>query len=415
MSTKYAKRKSAKTDFNTNDANGKQKGVFLDNRSETIKQAKLQEISSNAKHNIGQFQKLTSNYSLGIQIPSANKETAQLTSFNAVKQLIKVTLDSFGDVDTENTKHIEGIIDEIQNYDKNDEIKNEILSLPDKTLLNAILKIDPNFVNEEESPELKTAKDRAAKDTGGWFVEEKQTTDQKLKFLEQVIQKARAIIPKAYNIRSEVGSGIIKNIKGEDEIVMDYLNTAYDCKNKLIGAYNTSLINENINVSKRYIHPAALERIYAIIKDTAPNSSAKTMGLAGVCKDFASVVYGLIQQNDPHNSYQPQLVFMKNHIYVKVLINNQYYAVDAWFNKGVSPQDIHEKLISDTFDAISNKDSEKGEEQISIEDQYANAEKARLIWYKNKANYYKLAKQIWDKGKTKPLANRGANKSKSND
>jgi len=259
------------------------------------------------------------------------------------------------------------------------------------------------FINKEEeiaptfSDELI---EKAKKDTGGWSQEELASTD-KIGFLRNVLGVARSIIPKAFNIKAEVGSGM-----------EDYTNTAYNCKNELTYAYATDLAKSDIHVRNNYIHPAALERMYQIIKDTVPNMEASEADITGVCKDFASLSYGLILQNDLNDIYKPKLAFMHGHVYVEVDVDGQKLAVDAWFGGDIMPKSEHEKVVSSYYQGISEAhqaDLLTGKDhQKSLDDSYENAELARLVWYQNESRYVGIARETWAKGKIKH-PNRGSN------
>jgi hypothetical protein len=123
-----------------------------------------------------------------------------------------------------------------------------------------------------------------------------------------------------------------------------------------------------------------------------------------VCKDFASLCYGLILQNDAAEQYEPKLSIMHGHVFVEVSIGEEVYAVDAWIADGRQPSVLlkseHSLLVESLHEAIKVADSRDHaslrEYQKSIDDAYENADVAKQVWYENEAKYRELAIKNWD-------------------
>jgi hypothetical protein len=171
----------------------------------------------------------------------------------------------------------------------------------------------------EADAESERARARADADTGGWMAAPQRTKAEKLAFLGEVVRRARSIIPAAFNRAVEVPAGGGATVQ----------DGAYHCREVLISEYVRDLQRAGVNTRNRYVHPAALERMIGIIHATKPVELGE-LQMAGVCKDFASLCYGLILQNDTRGEYKPRLSMMKGHVFVEVRVGQEIYAVDAW-------------------------------------------------------------------------------------
>jgi len=343
-----------------------------------------------------------------------------------VAQLVKVKVPMYSneEIDTDNVEQIEELIESLDD----DDILDQVRAIPE--LVEAINRIKPDTIEIREDPSV--IRERAKADKGGWFKVIGESQKEKEKFLNDTIRVARHIIPKAFNRAQEVGNSKTP----------DYINTAYAVKDALVGAYAQDLIKGNVMVTNKYIHPAALERLYTIVKETAPNHEAKQAPMVGVCKDFASLVYGLILQNDREGTFKPKLSLMFGHVYVEVDIDGKPYAVDAWLNGEVLPKALHEQRVAiehpsikplpPTLDisaikakpkeTLTEKEQQIKEEQFakvrtlkdeagyneSLETNYNQADEAKLIWYQNEARYRKLAISKWTTTGKSTHPNRGS-------
>lgn len=335
-----------------------------------------------------------------------------------VYQLAKFTKEEtgdYGDLDTDDEKDVISFLELYNDLEKDNiksdvfvEIKKSLSKYPQREKIEKLLsEIGMNTESEEILEEEPLWKEKAKKDIGGWLVDEPTSEMEKLDFLKKVLYIVRSIIPGAFNRKIEVG----READEEGNVKKDYTNTAYACKDALVHAYAQDLKKQGVVVMNNYIHPAALERMYAIISSTAPNTKAQKADITGVCKDFASICYGLILQNDVSNTFKPKLAFMHGHVYVEVDVGGELYAVDAWFGGEVKPKDQHEKDVSMSYKEISKAkelDLSIGKEhQTSLDASYEDWEKARLVWYKNEARYREIAEKVWSEGETSHV-NRGS-------
>jgi hypothetical protein len=440
--TPEEKSKSAAKTVTQQNGRGTSGLQFVDNRPEAIAQRKLQELANNSPQTqqSAQLQALVNKNGLAqqpfsMQLKSGmenlsgmsldavkelhdSDKSAQLQSLafahktprlsavtpNAVAQLVRMVLiESYSGqkIDIDDAEDLANLIEMIEDEYEGPNIKKEIASMP--AVLAAIKVARPDLLlgaDVKEDEASLRAREKADSDVEGWFVPEAKSTGEKLLFLTSVLGKARSIIPKAFNREVEVGKGNV-----------DYINTAHACKDALVRAYAADAQKQGIAVTNNYIHPAALERMYEIIHQTAPNMEAASAPMTGVCKDFASICYGLIVQNDRSNSYNPKLAFMHGHVYVTVEIGGEPYAVDAWLGGKVIPKGAHETQVSATHGGIgpaSHQDKFIGaDHQTSLDQSYEKAEVARLTWYQNEARYQAIAVDVWAKGKIEHV-NRGS-------
>ncbi|AOY83341.2 DUF4157 domain-containing protein [Moorena producens JHB] len=255
---------------------------------------------------------------------------------------------------------------------------------------------------------IREVREKVEKDIGGWYVQKDRTPEEDKQFMKDVMNKAREIIPRAFNREIEVK----KNQK-------DLLNTVYACREQIINQYAKDCESKGVNVTNKYIHPAAYERLFGLIKGIVQDDKLIT----GICKDYASLCYGMIYQNDVAGRLNPKLAKMMNHVYVEVTIDGKQYAVDAWFNaktkedtRELLTKEEHEAKVTKAYKGISSltkndvssfEEKKKGiENQESIEKSYEKFDVARKTWYENEHKYKKIAEKIMKQGKTEHV-NRG--------
>lgn len=257
-------------------------------------------------------------------------------------------------------------------------------------------------VQEAITQRAASAKRRAEEDGRGWTAAPGTSIEEKLGFLQDVCRIARSIIPLAINRAEE-------NHDKNSETV-DFTNTAFRCKEALTSAYAEDLQRAGIHVSNKYIHPAALERMYALVKETMPGEArTPDTKLGGLCKDYATLCYGLILQNDAGRQLNPRLGTLTNHVFVEVTVGTgemagETYVVDPWLGGDPMPQGEHLKQVQTKHKGIKPPGKmvlgKEKDYQASIDQTYAKANAACMTWYLNENRYRKIAEKAWLEGRT---------------
>ena len=194
-----------------------------------------------------------------------------------------------------------------------------------------------------------------------------------LEFLVSVVAQTRRIIPIAINrIEEDPGSNQL-------------IHNVFLCQQTLVKQFAGMMEG----VDSNYIHPAILERIMLIVKQQVRElGGEQNIQMAGICKDYASIAYGLIRQNDPDDILQARLGFIKDHVFVLVNVKGEPYVVDAWrapgdAANGVIPEDAHIAHLNrlkgtGNFRKLDNSATEKAiardnpRKTKSLDDQYDN-------------------------------------------
>jgi hypothetical protein len=233
------------------------------------------------------------------------------------------------------------------------------------------------------------------------------TTGDQLQFLRSVVAQARKILPVAINRDQERSKNTVVNGK-------DWVNDKFMCVETIVKDFSTFMRTNGMLVEFNYVHPAALERIIILVNNVADKlepSAQVDKRMSGICKDFASIVFGLIIQNDAGSQLKPRLGFIKDHVFVEVNVDGEDYVVDAWRtagtpNDGVVKKsehilDLNEESRRGTgtfkdFDASYSDGVLKKEnkmKQASVDSQYKNYKKVYHLWMSQEARYKTLAEE----------------------
>jgi hypothetical protein len=237
------------------------------------------------------------------------------------------------------------------------------------------------------------------------------TVAEQLQFLQSVVDETRRIVPVAINRNEE---------RPAKDAKADLVNNMFQCQQELVKNFAAFMGAKGLRTDSNYIHPAALERIMLLVKGAAMELAASSGGkirvedikMAGLCKDYASIVYGLIKQNDPGNIYNARLGFVKDHVFVEVNVGGNPYVIDAWRtggrqNDGVVPKSMHlanlnhparggatfadlDEGISTQKEAIRNN-PKKNE---SLDAQYADYGRVYALLKEKEADYKKFAREF---------------------
>ncbi|NEQ37489.1 MAG: hypothetical protein F6K40_14920 [Okeania sp. SIO3I5] len=224
---------------------------------------------------------------------------------------------------------------------------------------------------EEEYPELEQEE--------YWKEEVGTRSREQIEFLEKVVRVAREIVPIAFNREIEKEANL--DLQDTNQVVTDrdWVNDKYLCVEEIVKKFSGILQRANLGNKQKYIHPAVHERIIIlvnkvvekIVEKNSVQESALRMEMAGQCKTYATLVYGLIIQNDREKLLDPKIQFMHEHVYVSVKVGGQDYAIDAWLQDqksqgtGVTMKSEHLNLFKERQ---ANKNSKKWDEKQDEED-----------------------------------------------
>jgi hypothetical protein len=220
--------------------------------------------------------------------------------------------------------------------------------------------------------------------------------EEQITFLYSVVKQARQIIPYAINRRQEFDP------PGPAASTLE--ETKYMCLKTMVGKFAKLVMGKGIMAEDNYIHPAALERIVLLIKEVAAEKKPDGRGdetgiIGGLCKDYASLVYGLIVQNDTGGIFKTELSFIKDHVFVVVKVHGVDYAIDAWIgaeegNDGVFKKTDHitsmnaekRRNVKGTtaFNGTPVVNKGRGE---SIRQQYLKAAVIERLWTDTEADF----------------------------
>ncbi|HET6255310.1 MAG TPA: hypothetical protein VFE32_14610 [Puia sp.] len=249
---------------------------------------------------------------------------------------------------------------------------------------------------EADDPQL------AEEDAHAWRMIIGATVAQQIQFLQSVVDQTRQIVPVAINRAQE----------RRRDSAADLTNNMFLCQQMLVKDFAAFMNRNGLQTDSNYIHPAALERIMILVKEAAVRVAASSgealrqddIQMAGLCKDYASIAYGLIKQNDPGNVLNAKLGFIKDHVFVEVTVAGQVYVIDAWrtagrMGDGVIPKSAHLADLNRpgrqgaTFAELGSKPAEREtaeknpKKHESLDDQYANYKKVYALLKSKEAEY----------------------------
>lgn len=320
-------------------------------------------------------------HSLGLNVPSKQNggNFNSLGSLhNASVQRVEITVDGWVG-DTEDTKAIKSLLERV---------KDGSVTLSEKNKADILNEFEEGTYKEEPGLEDLAEKycqpgapegavdlepEIQEEDKNAWRPGFGQSKGAQLEFLNSVVAQTRQIIPIAINRKEED--------PGDNQLI----HNVFLCQQTLVKQFAGMMEG----VDSNYIHPAILERIMLIVKQQVRElGGEQNIQMAGICKDYASIAYGLIRQNDPDDILQARLGFIKDHVFVLVNVKGEPYVVDAWrapgdAANGVIPEDAHIAHLNrlkgtGNFRKLDNSATEKAiardnpRKTKSLDDQYDN-------------------------------------------
>jgi hypothetical protein len=336
-------------------------------------------------------------HSMGLNISSkpitGNSNSLGLVH-NAPVQRVGITVDGWVG-DTEDTKAIKSLLERV---------KASSVTLSEKNKEDILNEFEEGTYKDEEGLEDLAEKycqpgasedavnlepEIQEEDKNAWRPGIGASEEDQLHFLRSVVAQTRQIIPIAINrIEEDPGSNQL-------------IHNVFLCQQTLVKQFAGMMEG----VDSNYIHPAILERIMLIVKQQVRElGGEQNIQMAGICKDYASIAYGLIRQNDPDDILQARLGFIKDHVFVLVNVKGEPYVVDAWrapgdAANGVIPEDAHIAHLNrlkgtGNFRKLDNSATERAIAQDnprktkSLDDQYDNY---KIVYQLFKKNEHRMA------------------------
>ncbi|WP_203234991.1 eCIS core domain-containing protein [Mucilaginibacter terrigena] len=347
---------------------------------------------------------------LGLSVPSKQVvgNSANLGSVQSKPvQRVEIDVNDWGTEDTEDPAEIKSLLESVDKRyaELSEENKQAIFEEYEKGTYNhdaalvALVKKHCQAGGADSSAAIEEEIQR--EDANAWQVSIGNSKEEQLHFLYTVVAKTRQIIPVAIN-RIE-----------EHPQVSRLTNDMYLCQQHLVKTFSSLMKSRGLLIDSNYVHPAIVERIMMIVSKQARALNAHSeeeqiIQMAGVCKDYASIAYGLIRQNDPANILKATLGFIKDHVFVTVLVKGVPYVVDAWRTPhepaiGVLPEaghiaDLNSRKRVNDFNALDvsvsqekDTDNNNPKKTQSLKDQYADYRQVYKIFKDNQDNLEKEA------------------------